>query len=83
MPTTDSAFHIPAARGDIDVIDSTIINLLQLRAKISRDIQCRRLEAGGQRVAPNRESVILDRYGDAFGEYGIRIAETILEFCRN
>ncbi len=79
-PSTSDA--ISAGRARIDELDEQIVALVQQRVATSREIQQARLAEGGRRVAHSRELQIVDRYVQAFGEPGARLAMTLLEIAR-
>jgi chorismate mutase len=73
---------IPAWRAAIDVLDEQVIGLLQQRMSLASRIQQRRLGDGGSRVAADREREVVQRYAQALGGDGERLAALLLEISR-
>ena len=73
---------IGAWRAAIDVLDERVIALLQERMALAQRIQQRRLGDGGSRVASEREREVVQRYAQAFGDDGERLAGLLLEMSR-
>jgi chorismate mutase len=73
---------ISMLRGQIDAMDTAIINLVAERARLSRRIQTARINAGGTRVELGRERVVLEAYRDALGAQGPHLADAVLQVCR-
>ncbi|GGM52931.1 hypothetical protein GCM10012275_24900 [Longimycelium tulufanense] len=73
---------VSTVRQRIDDLDHDIIELLRRRQEVSQQIQQIRTGAGGQRVEPAREELILERYRSAFGGPGRDIATALLRICR-
>ena len=80
--TPDSPDLIPVLRGQIDALDTAIINLVAERAQLSARIQTARINGGGARVELGRERVILDAYRTALGHNGPHLADAVLQVCR-
>ena len=80
--TPDSPDVIPMLRGQIDALDTAIINLVAERARLSARIQTARMNGGGTRVELGRERVILDAYRAALGHNGPHLADAVLQVCR-
>jgi chorismate mutase len=80
--TPDSPDLIPVLRGQIDALDTAIINLVAERARLSARIQTARINGGGARVELGRERVILDAYRTALGHNGPHLADAVLQVCR-
>jgi len=80
--TPDSPDLIPVLRGQIDAIDTALINLVTERARLSARIQTARVNGGGARVELGRERVIMDAYRTALGHNGPRLADAVLQVCR-
>jgi chorismate mutase len=78
----DSQDSIATGRTRIDEIDRAIIELIQRRIKVSREIQRARMSSGGRRIALSREMEVLGRYRDSLGKAGTSVAMTLLELCR-
>lgn len=87
-PTAGSAVaegaqdDIATRRGRIDEIDRAIVELIQRRITVSREIQRARMSSGGRRIELSREMEVLGRYRDGLGKAGATIAMTVLELCR-
>jgi chorismate mutase len=73
-PTADSpadpADRIGELRGEIDSCDAAIIELVQRRLAISREIGVLRTATGGTRLSLSREQQVLSRFRDARGPDG-------------
>ncbi|WP_240138046.1 chorismate mutase [Streptomyces sp. MUM 178J] len=74
---------IDARRDRVDELDARIVELLQLRVKVSEEIQRERMNSGGTRSDLFRESVVLRRYQDAFPEAGTALGTEVLRLCRS
>lgn len=81
-PTPDAPDLIPVLRGQIDALDTAIINLVAERARLSARIQTARINGGGARVELGRERVILDAYRTGLGHNGPHLADAVLQVCR-
>lgn len=73
---------VEEGRERIDAIDARIWSLLESRRRVSGRIQELRLGAGGVRVDPRREAVVVGRWAGALGGGGELLARTVLEICR-
>ena len=73
---------IPSLRSQIDELDQRIIELVNQRAELSRQVQEHRLANGGMRLELGRERNILQTYRDALGEPGTALADAVLRTCR-
>ena len=82
VATPDSPDLIPVLRGQIDALDTAIINLVAERARLSARIQTARINGGGARVELGRERVILDAYRTGLGHNGPHLADAVLQVCR-
>jgi chorismate mutase len=80
--TPDSPDLIPVLRGQIDALDTAIINLVAERARLSARIQTARINGGGARVELGRERVIMDAYRTGLGHNGPHLADAVLQVCR-
>jgi chorismate mutase len=69
-------------RQQIDAVDAQIIELIQRRIEISRQIQAARLVDGGRRVDLRRETEVIARYTAGHGRPGTSIAMSLLELGR-
>jgi len=78
----DSPDLIPVLRGQIDALDTAIINLVAERGRLSARIQTARMNGGGARVELGRERVILDAYRTGLGHNGPHLADAVLQVCR-
>ena len=77
-PATDPAERIGELRGAIDACDSQIIELIQLRLAISREIGALRTAAGGTRLSLSRERQVLARFQAALGPDGAALGMMLL-----
>ncbi|MFB9908128.1 chorismate mutase [Allokutzneria oryzae] len=73
---------ISQQRARIDDLDRQIIDLLGQRKEASEAVQRARTSAGGGRVDPSREQVIIDKYRARLGDGGAQIAKAVLEAFR-
>jgi chorismate mutase len=78
----DAPDVIPMLRGQIDALDTAIVNLVAERARLSARIQTARINGGGARVELGRERVILDAYRAGLGHHGANLADAVLQVCR-
>jgi chorismate mutase len=78
----NAADLIVTLRGQIDALDTAIVQLVAERATLSHRIQTARMSSGGTRVELGRERVILDTYRDALGAQGPHLADAVLQLCR-
>ena len=89
MPTTltsstdtgsglDPADRIGQLRTEIDACDAEIIELVQRRLAISREIGTLRAASGGTRLSLAREQQVLARFGDALGADGAALGMMLL-----
>jgi chorismate mutase len=76
--TTDPAARIGELRGQIDSCDAEIIELVQRRLAISREIGQLRAAAGGTRLSLAREQQVLDRFQTALGPDGTALGMMLL-----
>jgi chorismate mutase len=79
---TDGAESIATLRGQIDALDTALVQLVAERARLSARVQSARLNAGGARVELGRERVILDAYRRGLGDHGPNLADAVLQVCR-
>jgi chorismate mutase len=81
-PTADSpadpADRIGELRGEIDSCDAAIIELVQRRLAISREIGVLRTATGGTRLSLSREQQVLSRFRDALGPDGAALGMMLL-----
>ena len=77
-PATDPAARIGVLRGEIDACDSQIIELVQRRLAISREIGQLRTAAGGTRLSLSREQQILAKFQAALGPDGAALGMMLL-----
>jgi chorismate mutase len=76
--TTEPAARIGELRTAIDACDAEIIELVQRRLAISREIGAIRAAAGGTRLSLAREQQVLARFGEALGPEGAAIGMLLL-----
>ena len=77
-PTTAADERIGELRGQIDSCDSQIIELIQRRLAISREIGALRTAAGGTRLSLSREQKILAKFQAALGPDGAALGMMLL-----
>jgi chorismate mutase len=77
-PTTDPADRIDELRSEIDACDAAIIELVQRRLSISREIGSLRTASGGMRLSLSREQRVLDRFRTALGPDGAALGMMLL-----
>jgi chorismate mutase len=75
---TDPAERISELRTAIDACDAEIIELVQRRLAISKEIGSLRAAAGGTRLSLAREQQVLARFGDALGPDGAALGMMLL-----
>ena len=66
----DPTARIGELRSEIDACDAEIIELVQRRLAISREIGALRAAAGGTRLSLSREQQVLTRFRSALGPDG-------------
>ena len=77
-PVIDPADRIGSLRNEIDACDAEIIELVQRRLAISREIGALRAASGGTRLSLAREQQVLARFGDALGADGAALGMMLL-----
>jgi chorismate mutase len=77
-PGTEPAERIGELRLAIDACDRQIIELIQRRLTISREIGALRTAAGGTRLSLAREQQVLARFQDALGPDGAALGMMLL-----
>jgi chorismate mutase len=77
-PVTDPAQRIGELRTAIDDCDAQIIELVQRRLAISREIGALRAAAGGTRLSLAREQQVLARFQTALGPDGAALGMMLL-----
>jgi len=77
-PVTTATERIQELRGEIDACDSQIIELIQHRLAISREIGALRTAAGGTRLSLSREQQILAKFQAALGPDGAALGMMLL-----
>jgi chorismate mutase len=75
---TDPTERIDALRGEIDACDAQIIELVQRRLSISREIGTLRTASGGMRLSLSREQRVLARFRAALGPDGAALGMMLL-----
>jgi len=78
LPPADPAERIDALRAEIDACDAQIIELVQRRLAVSREIGALRTAAGGMRLSLAREQRVLARFQDALGPDGATLGMLLL-----
>ena len=76
--TADPAARIGELRTEIDTCDAEIIELVQRRLAISREIGQLRAAEGGTRLSLSRESEVLARFRNALGPDGAALGMLLL-----
>ena len=76
--TADPAARIGELRTEIDACDSELIELVQRRLAISREIGALRAAAGGTRLSLSREQQILAKFQQALGPDGAALGMMLL-----
>src|SRR3954465_918600 len=74
----DPAARIGELRGEIDSCDAQIIELVQRRLAISREIGRLRSAAGGTRLSLAREQQVLAKFQAALGQDGAALGMMLL-----
>jgi chorismate mutase len=78
-PSTDqTAERIDDLRTEIDACDAQIIELVQRRLSIAREIGALRTAAGGMRLSLSREQRVLSRFRAALGPDGAALGMMLL-----
>jgi chorismate mutase len=77
-PVTGTTERIQELRGEIDACDSQIIELIQRRLAVSREIGALRTAAGGTRLSLSREQHILAKFQAALGPDGAALGMMLL-----
>lgn len=77
-----AAAQIASIRRRIDEIDSTLIDLWQERAQLSRQVGATRMASGGTRLVLSREQEILERFRASLGADGTQVALLLLRAGR-
>ena len=70
--------RITALREEIDACDGAIIDLVQRRLAVSREIGAVRKASGGTRLSLTREQQVLARFQDALGRDGAALGMLLL-----
>ena len=74
----DPAARIGELRREIDACDAQLIELLQRRLAVSREIGALRAACGGTRLSLSREQQVLDRFRAALGPDGATLGMLLL-----
>ncbi|HEX2072524.1 MAG TPA: chorismate mutase [Geodermatophilus sp.] len=74
----DPADRIGELRQEIDACDAAIIELVQRRLSISREIGALRAASGGTRLSLSREAQVLTRFRSALGPDGAALGMMLL-----
>lgn len=69
-------------RDRINTIDDAIIELWRERSQVSKQVGKMRMDAGGTRLALERERQICERFSTALGEDGTALAMLLLRAGR-
>ena len=74
--------RIGELRAEIDACDAAIIELVQRRLTISRQIGALRKASGGTRLNLAREQQLIGRFREALGDDGAALAMLLLRLGR-
>ncbi len=77
-----SAGDLAQLRDRINNIDDAIISLWRERSQVSKQVGKLRMDAGGTRLALERERQICERFSTALGEDGTALAMLLLRAGR-
>jgi chorismate mutase len=77
-PAADPADRISELRTAIDACDAEIIELVERRLAISREIGALRTATGGTRLSLSREQQVLSRFRAALGPDGAALGMMLL-----
>jgi chorismate mutase len=77
-PAVDPADRIGELRSAIDACDAEIIELVERRLAISREIGALRAATGGTRLSLSREQQVLARFRTALGPDGAALGMMLL-----
>lgn len=77
-PAADPADRIGELRSVIDACDAQIIELVERRLALSREIGALRAAAGGTRLSLSREQQVLSRFRAALGPDGAALGMMLL-----
>ena len=77
-PAADPAARIGELRSEIDACDAQLIELLQRRLAVSREIGALRAASGGTRLSLSREQQVLARFRAALGPDGAALGMLLL-----
>ena len=78
----DPTERIDSLRTEIDACDAQIIELVQRRLSISREIGAVRAASGGMRLSLSREQRVLSRFQEALGPDGATLGMLLLRLGR-
>ena len=79
----DSALlEIASLREQIDAVDAELVDVVQRRIALSKQIQAVRMAHGGRRREHSRELKVVNTYVEGLGRGGSQLALTLLELCR-
>lgn len=74
----DPTSRIGELRSEIDAVDAQLIELLQRRLAVSKEIGVLRAASGGTRLSLSRERQVLARFRAALGEDGAALGMLLL-----
>jgi chorismate mutase len=74
----DPADRIGELRSEIDACDAALIELVQRRLVVSKEIGALRAASGGTRLSLAREQQVLARFRDALGPDGASLGMLLL-----
>jgi chorismate mutase len=74
----DAATRIGELRDEIDACDAALIELVQRRLAVSKEIGALRAASGGTRLSLSREQQVLSRFRAALGPDGAALGMMLL-----
>ena len=78
IAAADPADRIGELRSEIDACDAALIELVQRRLAVSKEIGALRAASGGTRLSLAREQQVLARFRDALGPDGASLGMLLL-----
>jgi chorismate mutase len=79
---TSVDLEIASLREQIDAVDAELVDTVQRRIALSKQIQAVRMAHGGRRREHSRELKVVNTYVEGLGRGGSQLALTLLELCR-
>jgi chorismate mutase len=81
-PQSATPSTVDGLRSRIDQVDAELIGLWRERAELSAKVGAARMADGGPRLVLAREQAIVDRYREALGVDGAKLAMLVLRAGR-